>query len=65
MTVKSVEGLDYAFEIENYDYLSSLQAMCNGEFYIQDSSSMLASEGNIIREIPILLMSVQRRVEKV
>ena len=50
MTVKSVEGLDYAFEIENYDYLSSLQAMCNGEFYIQDSSSMLASEGNIIKK---------------
>ncbi len=49
VTVKSVEGLDYAFEIENYDYLSSLQAMCNGEFYIQDSSSMLAGEGNIIK----------------
>ncbi|MCI8428195.1 MAG: 16S rRNA (cytosine(967)-C(5))-methyltransferase RsmB [Lachnospira sp.] len=50
VAVKSVEGLDYAFEIENYDYLSSLQALCNGEFYIQDSSSMLASEGNIIKK---------------
>lgn len=50
VTVKGVESLDYAFEIENYDYLLSLQAMHNGEFYIQDISSMLASEGNHIKK---------------
>lgn len=50
VTVKTVEGLDYAFEIEDYDYLLSLQAMRNGEFYIQDISSMLASEGNGIKK---------------
>lgn len=49
VTVKSVEGLDYAFEIEDYDYIASLQSMRNGEFYIQDISSMFASEGNIIK----------------
>ena len=49
VTVKSVEGLDYAFEIEDYDYIASLQSMRNGEFYIQDISSMFAGEGNIIK----------------
>jgi len=50
VTVKSVAGLDYALEIEDYDYISGLKAMHNKEFQVQDISSMLAGEGNIITD---------------
>ena len=37
------------FKISGYDYLWDLQSFKNGEFQVQDISSMLAGEGNIIR----------------
>lgn len=37
------------FKISNYDYLCDLQSFENGEFQVQDISSMLAGEGNIIK----------------
>lgn len=36
-------------KISNYDYLCDLQSFQNGEFQVQDISSMLAGEGNIIK----------------
>lgn len=36
--------LPYAFEISGYDYLGELQSFQNGEFSVQDISSMLVSE---------------------
>ena len=43
-------GIDYAFKISGYDYLMDIKAFANGEFQIQDISSMLAGEGGIIKE---------------
>lgn len=37
------------FKISNYDYLWDLQSFKNGEFQVQDISSMLAGEGDIIK----------------
>lgn len=37
------------FKISDYDYLWDLQSFKNGEFQVQDISSMLAGEGNIIK----------------
>lgn len=37
------------FKISGYDYLWDLQSFKNGEFQVQDISSMLAGEGNIIK----------------
>ncbi len=37
------------FKISEYDYLWDLQSFKNGEFQVQDISSMLAGEGNIIK----------------
>lgn len=44
VTVKEVTGLPYAFEISGYDYLSDLESFQNGEFQVQDISSMLAGQ---------------------
>lgn len=44
VVVKPVESLDYAFRISGYDHLSSLKSFRNGEFYIQDLSSMMVAE---------------------
>lgn len=40
---------DYAFAIKDYDYLGDLECFKNGEFQVQDISSMEAGEGNIIK----------------
>ena len=42
--------LDYALKISGYDYLRKLKSFADGEFQVQDLSSMLAGEGNIIKE---------------
>ncbi|MBQ1802145.1 MAG: 16S rRNA (cytosine(967)-C(5))-methyltransferase RsmB [Lachnobacterium sp.] len=35
---------DYAFEIENFNYLNSIEAFKEGKFYVQDLSSMMVAE---------------------
>lgn len=44
VTVKPVEKLDYAFAISGYDHLNALNSFENGEFYVQDISSMMVAE---------------------
>lgn len=44
VTVKEVENLDYAFEIEGFDYLQALASFNEGLFYVQDISSMMVAE---------------------
>ncbi len=44
VTVATVEGLDYAFEISGFDYLNGLDSFQEGWFYIQDVSSMMVTE---------------------
>lgn len=44
VTVHPVEGLDYAFEIEGFDYLNLLKSFADGLFYVQDISSMMVAE---------------------
>ncbi len=47
VTVDNTE-LDYVFRISDYDYLGDLTSFDNGEFQVQDISSVMAGEGNII-----------------
>lgn len=47
--------LDYAFEISGYDYLWDIDAFAQGEFQVQDISSMLAGEGGIIKETDYII----------
>lgn len=47
--------LDYAFEISGYDYLWDIDAFAQGEFQVQDISSMLAGEGGIIKETDFII----------
>lgn len=44
VTVEKEEGIDAAFSISGYDYLEKLQCFQNGDFYIQDISSMQVAE---------------------
>ncbi len=44
VTVHPVECLDYAFEIEDFDYLNLLKSFEDGLFYVQDISSMMVAE---------------------
>lgn len=44
VTVHPVEGLEYAFEIEGFDYLQGLDSFNEGLFYVQDVSSMRVAE---------------------
>ena len=44
VTVKTVDTLPYAFEIEGFDYLQSLDSFNEGLFYVQDISSMMVAE---------------------
>lgn len=44
VTVHPVECLDYAFEIEGFDYLNLLKSFADGLFYVQDISSMMVAE---------------------
>ena len=41
---KAHSYLEYAFEIEGYDYLKGLKSFREGIFFVQDSSSMLVAE---------------------
>ena len=42
--VQPVEHLAYAFEIQGFDYLQSLESFQEGLFYVQDISSMMVAE---------------------
>lgn len=42
-------GIKYGFKISGYDFLWDLETFKNGEFQVQDISSMLAGEGDIIK----------------
>ena len=44
VTVSPVEKLEYAFEIEGFDYLNGLESFQEGLFYVQDISSMMVAE---------------------
>lgn len=44
VTVKVHPYLEYAFHIAEFDYLGDLESFQNGEFSVQDISSMLVSE---------------------
>lgn len=44
VTVKAHPYLEYAFHISEFDYLGDLESFQNGEFSVQDISSMLVSE---------------------
>lgn len=44
VTVKVHPYLEYAFHISEFDYLGELESFQNGEFSVQDISSMLVSE---------------------
>lgn len=44
VTVKTHPYLDYALEISGYDYLGDLESFGDGDFQVQDISSMLVSE---------------------
>ncbi len=44
VTVKVHPYLEYAFHISGFDYLGDLESFQNGEFSVQDISSMLVSE---------------------
>lgn len=44
VTVEQHPYLSYAFQISGYDYLGDLECFQNGEFSVQDISSMLVSE---------------------
>ncbi len=44
VTVRPIERLSYAFEIEGFDYLNLLPSFQEGLFYVQDVSSMMVAE---------------------
>ena len=44
VTVHPVQHLEYAFEIEGFDYLNGLESFNEGLFYVQDISSMMVAE---------------------
>ncbi len=44
VVVQPVEALNYAFEIQGFDYLQSLESFQEGLFYVQDISSMMVAE---------------------
>lgn len=44
VVVQAVEVLNYAFEIQGFDYLQSLESFQEGLFYVQDISSMMVAE---------------------
>lgn len=44
VTVNRVEGIPYALEISDYDYLAGLKSFREGLFNVQDISSMIAGE---------------------
>ena len=44
VTAREVKNLNYAFEIEGFDYLQSLESFNEGLFYVQDISSMMVAE---------------------
>ncbi len=49
ITVNAVKGIDYAFEIEGYNYISDIDAFNEGLFQVQDISSMLAGEAACLK----------------
>lgn len=50
MTVTEVAELPYAFELSGYDFLNGIDAFNEGEFYVQDISSMMVAETASIKK---------------
>lgn len=50
ITVTQNAQLPYAMEIEDFDYLESIPAFLNGEFYVQDVSSMMVAQTALPKE---------------
>lgn len=50
VAVKPVKGIDFAYEIEDYDSIGGLASFQNGMFYVQDVSSMLAGVAASVTE---------------
>lgn len=51
INVYNVDGemSQYAYKIAGYDYIEDIESFFNGEFQVQDISSMMAGEGNLIK----------------
>lgn len=48
--VEPIESLPYAFAIQGFDYLQSLESFSEGLFYVQDVSSMMVAETASVKE---------------
>ncbi len=44
LTVGRIKDIPYAFELSGFDYMNSVQSFVEGEFYVQDASSMMVAE---------------------
>ncbi len=44
LTVGRIKDIPYAFELSGFDYMNSVQSFVDGEFYVQDVSSMTVAE---------------------
>lgn len=44
LTVGRIKDIPYAFELSGFDYLNNVQSFADGEFYVQDVSSMMVAE---------------------
>lgn len=50
ISAKRIEGTAHGLFIENVDRLTDLEAFLNGDFYVQDASSMLVAEAAGVNE---------------
>ena len=52
--------IDYALKISGYDYLGGLKSFRDGLFFVQDISSMLASQGGFIKRDAYVIAHVNK-----
>lgn len=50
VSVSAVEGMPYAFDISDFDYLQGLSSFREGLFYVQDLSSMQVAKAAEVKE---------------
>ncbi len=50
LVVRRIKNLPYAFELSGIDYLNNVQSFADGEFYVQDVSSMMVAEAADIKK---------------
>lgn len=50
LIVGRIKDIPYAFELSGFDYLNSVQAFKDGEFYVQDVSSMMVAEAADVKK---------------